>query len=335
MIEVAGLVKRYGARAALAGISFSVGRGEVVGFLGANGAGKSTTMRILSGFIAPSEGRARVAGGDPRLPATRRKIGYLPETNPLPPRLRVGEYLRFRAGVKGLSRAAARRAAAESAERCRLTDSLGRMIGRLSKGMRQRVGLADSLLAGPEVLILDEPTSGLDPAQAEETRSLIAEAGRGGTVFLSSHILGDIERLCRRVLILDRGVLAADGDPADISEKYAGERTLRLELEAGEDEKSVREKLLALAGVLQAETAPNPGGAGLVARLTLAPGTEARRETALAAVRNGWLVTGMRLEPARLEDVFRKLAGGGSPGHPRETRESESGKISGGDGASP
>ena len=323
MIEVAELAKRYGARTVLDGITFSIGGGGVVGFLGVNGAGKSTTMRILSGFIAPSRGLARVAGGDPRLPATRRKIGYLPETNPLPPRLRVGEYLRFRAGIKGLSRAAARRAVAAAAERCRIADSMDRMIGRLSKGMRQRVGLADGILADPEVLILDEPTSGLDPAQAEETRSLIAESGRDGTVFLSSHILGDVERLCRRVLVLDRGVLVADGDPAAISEKFAGERTLRLELETEEAEDLVRRKLLAVSGAIRAEISPGPGGIGLAARLTLAPGAEARREIALAAIRGGWLVTGMRLEPARLEDVFRALAGSATSGRPAGQGEVE------------
>ncbi|MDR1519158.1 MAG: ABC transporter ATP-binding protein [Planctomycetota bacterium] len=305
LLEARELVKHHGGRTALDRVSFSIGAGEIVGFLGVNGAGKSTAMRILSGFTAPTAGQARIAGFDPRLAKARERIGYLPEANPLPPRRRVGEYLNFRAGVKGLAGAARRRAVREAAARCRVDGFLDRLIGGLSKGMRQRVGLADSLLASPDLLILDEPTSGLDPAQAEETRGLMAGlADRGAAVFLSSHILHDIERLCRRVIVLDRGRVAADGALRDICGEYAGERILRLEMEAAGP---VLETLLAVPGVAGGEVEPHPPGAGLVVRLTLAAGADARREAALAALRQGWLITEMRLEPIRLEDVFRRL----------------------------
>ena len=320
MLEVENLVKRYGERTALDGISFVIGKSGVVGFLGVNGAGKSTTMRILSGYLRPSSGRARVAGGDPRTPAVREKIGYLPEGNPLPSWMRVGEYLRFRAGLKRLSRSATRRRAAESAERCRIEAIMDRLIGGLSKGMRQRVGLADSLLAHPAILILDEPTSGLDPAQAEETRALILDIGQNSTVFLSSHILQDVERLCRRVIILSGGRVAADGDLAEIGERSAGERTLRLEIEAGVP---VLETLLAVPGVVGGESVPNPDGSGFSVRLTLAAGRDARREAALAALGKGWLVTGIRIEPVRLEDIFRRLAPAEAPAVVAEGRNGE------------
>ncbi|MDR2391750.1 MAG: ABC transporter ATP-binding protein [Planctomycetota bacterium] len=318
MLEVEGLIKRYGAKTVLDGVSFAIGKQGVVGFLGVNGAGKSTAMRILSGYLRPSSGRARVAGGDPRTPAVRKKIGYLPEGNPLPSWMRVGEYLRFRAALKGLSRAAARRRAAETAARCRLEDLMDRLIGSLSKGTRQRVGLADSLLAHPDILILDEPTSGLDPAQAEEMRTLILEIGQNSAVFLSSHLLQDVERLCRRVIILNGGRVAADGDMAEIGERHAGERTLRLEIEADEP---ILETLLAVPGVAGGEAIPNPAGSGFLVRLILAAGRDARREAAAAAIQKGWLVTGIRLEPVRLEDVFRRLALAEAPPIGTEGRE--------------
>ncbi|MDR1534717.1 MAG: ABC transporter ATP-binding protein [Planctomycetota bacterium] len=305
LLEAVNLVKLYGGRTALDRVSFSLARGETAGFLGVNGAGKSTAMRILAGYLAPSAGQARIAGRDPRRTGARKKIGYLPEANPLPSWMRVGEYLLFRAGLKTGSRSEARRLAGGTAERCRIAHLRDRRIGGLSKGTRQRVGLADCLLGNPEVLILDEPTSGLDPAEAGETRRLIAEAGETGAVLLSSHLLRDIESLCPRVIILDRGRVARDGTLAALIGQYAGERTLRLEVEAGE---GVLETFLALPGVTGGELVPDGAGGGAVVRLTLAAGAEVRREAALAALRKGWLVTEMRLEPIRLEDVFRRFA---------------------------
>lgn len=307
MLEAVNLNKFYGPRPALDSVSFAIDRGEVVGFLGVNGAGKSTTMRILTGFLAPTHGYARVDGQDPRIAATRRKFGYLPESNPLPARMRVNEYLRFRAGIKGLAGKAVATAIGETAERCRVDGFLDRMIGHLSKGMRQRVGLADSLLTKPEVLILDEPTAGLDPRQAQETRELIGEIGRGATVLMSSHILGDIERLCRRVLILDQGRLVADDDLEAIYERNVEERTIHLEILAGEP---VRESFRGVPGVRTVSVnqgTENPES--LTIRLTTPAGVDLRQELSHICSRRGWLITEMRLEPVRLEDIFRKLTG--------------------------
>ena len=310
MLQAINLNKFYGPRQVLEGISFSIDKGEVVGFLGINGAGKSTTMRILTGFLAPTLGQAKVAGMDPRLPAAREKFGYLPESNPLPPAMRVSEYLHFRAGLKGLDRKSAARAVADTAERCQVVEFLHRRIDHLSKGMRQRVGLADSLLTRPEILILDEPTSGLDPKQAADTRELIREIGAGATVLLSSHILHDVERLCRRVIILDQGRIAADGNLEDICEQNVEERGILMELVAGEP---VREILRGVPGVRAVSVDPLPGSPdGLRVRLTTPAGVDLRREVSLIAANRGWLVTEMQMEPVRLEDIFRRLTRGGT-----------------------
>lgn len=308
MLEAINLNKFYGARQALDSVSFSVGKGEVVGFLGVNGAGKSTTMRILTGFVSPTMGEARVGGLPPTLPKAREKIGYLPEMNPLPPRMRVGEYLGFRAGIKGLSRSEGRKAVAETAERCHVSEYMHLMIGRLSKGMRQRVGLADSLLAKPEVLILDEPTAGLDPRQAAETRELIAELGRGATVFLSSHILHDIERICKRVIILDQGKVAADDTLDRICEKNVEERSIHLEIIANEP---VRQTFRSVTGVRTVSVESDRKGQGTTTvRLTTPAGVDLRQEISLIAAKRGWIITEMRLDPVRLEDIFRRLTRG-------------------------
>ena len=307
MLEVKNLNKFYGPRQALDSVSFSVGKGEVVGFLGVNGAGKSTTMRILTGFLAPTHGEARIAGGDPRHPATREKFGYLPEANPLPVHMRVREYLRFRAGLKGLHGKEALLAMAESSDRCGVADFMDRMIGQLSKGMRQRVGLADSMLTRPEVLILDEPTAGLDPRQAADTRELIAEVGKGATVFLSSHILSDIERLCKRVIILDQGRVAADDTLEKICGRNVEERTVHLEVISPEP---VREAFRGVPGVRTVAVSPNPGEAESVGvRITVPAGVDLRQELSSLCSQRGWLITGMRLEPVKLEDIFRRLTG--------------------------
>lgn len=305
MLEAVNINKFYGPRPVLTGVSFDIDRGEVVGFLGVNGAGKSTTMRILSGFLAPTLGRALVDGQDPRLPKTREKIGYLPESNPLPSRMRVSEYLRFRAGLKGIPRRKTKALVQETAVRCRVDEFIDRMIGHLSKGMRQRVGLADSLLASPELLILDEPTAGLDPHQAQETRELIHELGKGCTVFLSSHILSDIERLCPRVLILDGGQIVADGDPEAICERNVEERTVHLQLIAAEP---VRESFRAIPGVKTVTIDPDQELQNTISvRLTIPTGVDLRQELSHLCAQRGWLITEMRLEPVRLEDIFRKL----------------------------
>ncbi len=304
--------KYFGARQALADVSFAIGKGEIVGFLGGNGAGKSTTMRLLAGFFAPSAGRVAVAGADPRAAAARSMLGYLPEDNPLPPRMRVREYLAFRAGLKGLAGKNAAAAVRKRTAECGLEENAGRLLGQLSKGMRQRVGLADALLGSPPALVLDEPTAGLDPRQAAETRELIARAGKGTTVLLSSHILSDIERLCARIIVLRQGRVAADGALETLLAGNARERTLRMELLANDPPEDAARALLAVPGVAGADAAPGEEG-GLSLRATVAAGADPRRELAALCVRKGWLVTEMRFEPVRLEDVFRELTAAGQP----------------------
>ena len=212
MIEVLGLVKRFGDTAALDGVTFRVERGEIVGFLGPNGAGKSTTLRILSTFLTQDEGVARVAGFDVlREPMdVRRRIGYLPEHPPLDLDHTVGEYLDFCAALRGVPRKGRRGAVASVIERCGLGQVAGRLIGNLSKGFRQRVGLAQALVHAPEVIVLDEPTIGLDPHQIREIRNLIRSLASDHTVLLSSHILPEVAMTCSRAVVIHRGRVAAD-----------------------------------------------------------------------------------------------------------------------------
>lgn len=222
MIRVEQLTKYYGEYPAVRDVSFQVAKGQVVGFLGPNGAGKSTTMRILAGFLTATGGKASIAGFDVFTDPieVRRRIGYMPESCPLYPELRVEEYLKFRAGLKGLGWSARRKRIDYVVERCWLTDVRRQLVGTLSKGYRQRVGLADALLADPPVLILDEPTAGLDPAQIRETRKLIRELGNQHTMLLSTHILSEVEMTCDSVIIIYQGQVAADGSLADIRKQH-------------------------------------------------------------------------------------------------------------------
>ncbi len=213
MIHVEHLTKYYGDYAAVRDVSFDVARGQVVGFLGPNGAGKSTTMRMLTGYITPTSGRASIDGKDVFWDpiAARRRVGYLPESCPLYSEMRVEEYLHFRGGLKGMTRKDTLRRTGFVMDRCWLRDVRRQLIGTLSKGYRQRVGLADALLANPAVLILDEPTVGLDPTQIRETRRLIKELGADHTVLLSTHILPEVEMTCDSVIIIYQGQVAAQG----------------------------------------------------------------------------------------------------------------------------
>lgn len=223
-IEVVDLAKRFGPTLAVDGISFSVEPGEIVGFLGPNGAGKTTTMRILTGFIPATSGRARVAGFDVfrQSAAARRRIGYLPENVPLYREMRVWEYLEYRAALKQVPRAVREGRIETVLERIRITDHADRIIGQLSKGYRQRVGLADTLLHEPEVLILDEPTVGLDPNQVREVRDLVRELAEERTVLFSTHVTPWVESVCQRVLIICEGRIVADGPLGEV----CGDRSL-------------------------------------------------------------------------------------------------------------
>lgn len=244
MIEVEHLTKRYGELVAVDDISFSVGEGEIVGFLGPNGAGKTTTMRVLTCFMPPTSGKATVAGYDCFAQGleVRKNIGYLPENVPLYPEMRVREYLSFRAKLKDVPRSERRSRIAEIVERCGIQEVENQIIGTLSKGYRQRVGIADCLVHKPRILILDEPTIGLDPIQIREIRALIKELGENNTILLSTHILPEVEMVCERFIIINRGRIATQGRIDDIRKKTF----LRIECEAPEEQvlsamRSIRE----------------------------------------------------------------------------------------------
>ena len=238
MIEVKNLTKFYGDRCVVDHVSFRVNEGEIVGFLGPNGAGKSTTIRVIACFLPATSGSVSVSGHDvfKESLAVRRLIGYLPENVPLYPEMRTREYLNFRGKLHGLDRAERQAAIARVTERCWLGDVIDRPIGQLSKGYRQRVGLADSLLHNPEVLILDEPTVGLDPAQIRETRSLIRELAAQHTIILCSHILPEVEATCQRTIIINRGKIVASGSPAELRARIGGDSRLIAEIKGPSEE---------------------------------------------------------------------------------------------------
>jgi ABC-2 type transport system ATP-binding protein len=232
MIEVDSLTKRFASTTALSGVSFSCRRGEILGVLGPNGAGKTTTLRILCGFLPPSSGSASVDGLDvvERSLEVRRRVGYLPESNPLYPEMRVTEYLGFRAALKGVPRRARSGRLAEVVDQCGLAGIARKTIGTLSKGYRQRVGLADALVHQPELLVLDEPTSGLDPIQVVEVRNLIRSLAGGHTVLLSSHVLSEVEQICDRVLIFHEGRVVAQDSTERLRERVGTGTRITMEL---------------------------------------------------------------------------------------------------------
>lgn len=309
MIEVRDLTKRYPGRTAVNGLTFSVGRGEVVGFLGPNGAGKSTTMRILSSFMPATSGTARVAGFDVfhQADEVRRRIGYMPENNPLHLDMRVREYLKFRARLKGLGWRRSRERVDTVLRQCGLIDVERRIIGQLSKGYRQRVGLADALVHEPDLVILDEPTIGLDPNQIRAVRALIKEVGRSHTVLLSTHILSEVEMTCNRVLILNRGSIIA----ADTTENL--ERHLSLDgqvvAEIAAPLAQVREAFRDLPGVARIDVSEAEGA---YVRLALTPkeGEDLRPLVFEQVRQNGWMLRELTRSRHSLEDIFVHLTRG-------------------------
>jgi ABC-2 type transport system ATP-binding protein len=305
VIHVSKLTKYYGDYAAVRDVSFQVEPGQIVGFLGPNGAGKSTTMRILAGYLTATSGRARIDGLDVfwKPLEVRRRIGYMPESCPLYPEMRVAEYLRFRAGIKGLHGRQASRRVEQVLQRCWVDDVRGQLIGTLSKGYRQRVGLADALVADPPVLILDEPTAGLDPSQIRETRVLIRELGERHTVLLSTHILSEVEMTCDHVIIINRGVVAESGPIAGLAQRAGQQAVLIAELGGNVDGAAVRR----LIDVDRAETQALADGVRL--RIpTKNPATLAAKLAALA-VEQGWQVRELRPQQQTLEDLFVRIVG--------------------------
>ncbi len=306
MIKVSHLTRRFAGVTAVDDISFEVGRGEVVGFLGPNGAGKTTTLRILTGFLPATAGDAWVAGHNVRTDdmAVRRRIGYLPENCPLYPEMRVDEYLGYRAALKGVAARRIRRRVAEVREQCGLDGMGRRLIGQLSKGYRQRVGMADALVHQPPLLILDEPTIGLDPAQIREVRGLIRSLATQHTILLSTHILPEVEMTCQRVLILNRGRMVASNTAGDLQALIAGQGTVALEVEA--PEAAVRDALGSVPGVRACTVARGEDG-WLAVTLTCAGAADPRPDLFARVVQEGWRLRELRRERHRLEDVFVAL----------------------------
>ncbi len=303
MIEVEQLTKRYAGHSAVDNLSFTVARGEVVGFLGPNGAGKTTTMRILSCFLPATSGTARVAGFDvfSQSLEVRRRVGYMPENTPLYADMRVEEFLTYRAALRGLDSTRAQRRLGDVLDLCSLRDVNRRIIGHLSKGYRQRVGLADALLHEPELLILDEPTIGLDPGQIREVRELIHRLGGKHTVLLSSHILPEVEAACSRVIIINRGRIVASGTPAELIRQSRSVDVLRVELNAGPADASAA--LRELPGVGEVASAGEAEG-WMSFHLGVAAGADPREAIFQLAMTRGWKLRELSRRTPSLEEVF-------------------------------
>jgi ABC-2 type transport system ATP-binding protein len=305
MIHVSNLTKFYGDYPAIQDVSFDVAAGQIVGFLGPNGAGKTTTMRILAGYLTASSGSASIAGLDVfwNSVEVRRKIGYMPESCPLYGDMRVSEYLHFRAGIKGLYGRERKHRIAYVLGRCWLGDVRRQIIGTLSKGYRQRVGLADTLLTSPPVLILDEPTAGLDPAQIRETRNLIRELAQEHTVLLSTHILSEVEATCGSVIIIHRGRVAVNSSLADLKTRAGAKAALVVVLDGPGDPHEFR----GVPGVDELHIERREAPVGVNLRVSSPDMNElAPRLCSFAAERN-WQVRELRPERPTLEDLFVQI----------------------------
>ena len=305
MIRVENLTKKYAGGEAVRGISFSVEKGEVVGFLGPNGAGKSTTMRILTGFLSATDGQIEVAGA--KLPEesllVRQRIGYMPENVPLYPEMRVEEFLEYRGRLKRVARKDITERVGLVLDQCGLSDVRKKIIGTLSKGFRQRVGLADALIHNPPLLILDEPTAGLDPHQIRSFRELIKDLGRDRTILLSTHILSEVEMVCGRAIIINRGKIEASDTLANLAKRV---QSGALQIEVNADPVGAREKLAKLSevgGVVEL----NRVGEWVSFEVTALPGKDIRGEVDGLIKRENWPLRDFRREKARLEDVFVEL----------------------------
>ena len=306
MIEVDSLTKRYGRATAVDGISFKVEKGEILGFLGPNGAGKTTTMRILTCYLPPTEGKARVAGHDvfAEPMEVKKRVGYLPETPPLYPDMEVGEYLDFCAKIKGVASGERKTRVADAVEKCRVGDVRTKLIAKLSKGYRQRVGLAQAILHNPEVLILDEPTAGLDPKQIIETRELIKALAGSHTVVLSTHILPEVSMTCGRVVIINKGRVVAEDTPENLTRRLQGAGTIRLEVRG--DQAQALAAVRAVPGVLAVHPRA-PHGEIAVLDVEAEAGKDVRAELASALVTRGHGLVGLQQVGMSLEEIFLHL----------------------------
>ena len=314
MITVQGLTKRYARTVAVDDISFEVAKGQIVGFLGPNGAGKTTTMRILTCFLPPTSGTATVAGFDvvEQPMEVKRRIGYLPETPPVYPEMEVGEYLAFVGKLKGLSGATVGKRVDEVAERCAVADVKHKLIGKLSKGYRQRVGLAQAIIHNPEVLILDEPTAGLDPKQINETRDLIKSLAGDHTIILSTHILPEVEQTCEQVVIISKGKLVATDSVHNLQNRARGAESMVVEV-AGRDgaveEGAIRRKLEQIPGVSRVLVRESAADRATFEVESLKD-KFIRGDVARAVVEAGWNLNELRTASVSLEEIFLQLTGG-------------------------
>jgi ABC-2 type transport system ATP-binding protein len=326
MIDVQNLTKRYGPVTAIRDVSFSVAPGDIVGFLGPNGAGKSTTMRILSCFMPATSGSARVAGFDvfQDSMAVRQRIGYLPESVPLYTDLRVAPYLEFVAEVKGVPRSTRKARVAEVMERCRISDVQHQLIGKLSKGYRQRVGLAQAIVNDPDVLILDEPTIGLDPQQITEIRSLIKSLAGEHTVILSTHILPEVSMVCSGVIIINKGSIVARGPIDTLVEQFFP--TSRVQVEIAGPLDAVRTGLLSIPGVTAVTDGAAGDGGGFLVESPR--GRDVRAEIFQLAAQQRWELRELRRVGMTLEEVFIRIVAG-------EETEAAAGAEAGAAGAAP
>jgi ABC-2 type transport system ATP-binding protein len=306
VIEVQHLTKRYGRVTAVDDVSFRVERGEILGFLGPNGAGKTTTMRILTGYMPATEGKAIVAGFDvfDQPIEAKRRTGYLPETPPLYPDMTVHEYLQFVAKVKGVLSADRKVRVRTAMERTRIDDMADRLCSKLSKGYRQRVGLAQALIHNPEVLILDEPTAGLDPKQIIETRQLIKQLAGDHTIILSTHILPEVSQTCQRVVIINKGHVVAVDTPDNLTARLKGSETMYLQVDAnGADASGVLGRLAGVTRVVESDRRDGVIGYEVESER----GHDVRRDLARTVVTSGWGLLELRPMRMSLEEIFLSL----------------------------
>ena len=305
-IAVENLTKSYGTQKAVDTISFQVHTGEILGFLGPNGAGKTTTMKILTCFMAPTEGDIRV--GDLSIhdhqDEIKTMIGYLPENNPLYLDMPVLEYLSFTAELQGVPKSNIQNRIGEMVLVCGLNDEKYKKIGELSKGYRQRVGLAQAMIHNPEILIFDEPTTGLDPNQIIEIRKLIRELGREKTVILSTHILPEVEAICDRILIINKGKIVADGTPDTLRKQAQGEEILRIQLEEVANRDLTIENLKSIESIAMVSPVTDSFNTFLIESKN---GQSSRRSIFQMCVQKNWILTEMTPIETKLEDIFREL----------------------------
>jgi ABC-2 type transport system ATP-binding protein len=314
MITVKNLTKRYARNVAVDQISFEVAKGQIVGFLGPNGAGKTTTMRILTCFLPPSAGTATVAGFDVLEQAleVKKRIGYLPETPPIYPEMETGEYLEFVGKLKGLRGADLQKRIDYVCERCAVTDVKNKLLGKLSKGYRQRVGLAQAIIHNPEVLILDEPTAGLDPKQINETRDLIKDLAGEHTIILSTHILPEVEQTCEQVIIINRGKLVATDSVRNLESRARGAESVVLEIAGPNgnlDASAAQRRLEQVSGVSRV-LSKGQKDSRVTFEVESEKGRMIRGDLARAVVEAGWDLNELRPAAMSLEEIFLQLTGG-------------------------